>query len=144
MSSYGPFSRSTSSTVALRIITVADHVGRPRFRFGIDAMLMVTGCLRNRIDGPRSIQFMQEVSRHCLEHGWVLIRCPDPDKGWSLQKREALNTFAPVIWRPEFLNLIRSLTPKVPHDPVPVPVLVPVPVPHQGSIEHDKLREVDL
>ncbi len=139
MSSYGPFSRSTPSTVALRIVTIANHVGHSRCRFGIDTMLLVTGCLRARIDGPKSTQFMQEVTRLCAEHGWILVRCPSPSKGWALQKCDELNKFSPVAWKPEFLDLIRSLTPQVPHDPVPVPV----PTQHQESIEYDKLREMD-
>ena len=102
-------------------------------------MLLVTGCLRARIDGPKSTQFMQDVTRFCAEHGWILVRCPSPSKGWALQKCDELNKFSPVAWKPEFLDLIRSLTPQVPHDPVPVPV----PTQHQESIEYDKLREMD-
>ena len=134
MSSYGPFSRSTPSTVALRIVTIANHVGHSRCRFGIDTMLLVTGCLRARIDGPKSTQFMQEVTRLCAEHGWILVRCPSPSKGWALQKCDELNKFSPVAWKPEFLDLIRSLSSTVP---------VPVPVQPQESREDDKLREMD-
>ena len=90
--------------VALRIVSVAEHTGRSRLRFGPDTMLMVTSCLQGRL---RSSKFVDALKVHCLERGWILNKCPDPSKGWSLQKTEELNTFMPVAWKPEFQDLVR-------------------------------------